>query len=364
MPSSLRRTALALLCALAPALACGSADEVDEAEAAGRAPAPAAEDAADDYLAAEDEPAAEPSEPELPASQLPFTALATIAAADPARCSATLRDDGDGTILTLHTGDSLGDDARIEAIERGRIVIRRGDRLEALALPRAAVRLDDPLASWSEEPDADDPGVLVRGVQLGPGSHYAIKTPNHAWGERAVVQGIQRAITLYSRRARGGPKIHVGDLSLRGGGHFPPHLSHRSGRDVDVGYVLKGPQADDLRFRDADRNNLDVARTWALLESFIAAGPVRIIFVDYRIQRLLYDHAREAGVDEDRLAALLQYPRGEHFPGGVIRHFRGHRNHFHARYGPALAGASAAATPTPTPTPSATPPAGDDDDEG
>ena len=49
-----------------------------------------------------------------------------------------------------------------------------------------------------------------------------------------MVQGIQRAITLYSRRARGGPKIHVGDLSLRGGGHFPPHLSHRSGRDVDV----------------------------------------------------------------------------------------------------------------------------------
>ncbi|MCA9659029.1 MAG: murein endopeptidase, partial [Myxococcales bacterium] len=104
--------------------------------------------------------------------------------------------------------------------------------------------------------------------------------------------------------------------------------------DVDVGYVLTGDDADVVRFRDAGKHNLDVARTWTLLQSFVATGYVRIIFVDTSIQRLLYNHAREAGADEATLEKLLQYPRGENFPGGLIRDWPGHRNHFHVRFGP------------------------------
>jgi len=274
---------------------------------------------------------------ELPLTDLPLTLLATMASAEVERSSATIRDERSGTILNLRVGDNVDDETTLEMIHRGAIHLRRGDILEQLAVPREAVRIDDSVMSFSEAPDADDPGTLRNGVQLGPGPRYEIKRPDNAWGERAAVLAIQRAVTIYGRAAHGGPKIHIGDLSRRGGGYFPPHLSHRSGRDVDVGYVLLGDEADDRRFRRADAYNLDVPRTWTLLKSFIATGYVRIIFADTSIQRLLYDHARESGVDEATLETLLQYPRGENFPGGLIRDWDGHVNHFHVRFGPPTA---------------------------
>ena len=269
-----------------------------------------------------------------PLTELPLTLLATMASADVERSSATIRDERNGQILSLRVGDAIDDETTIEAIERGQVLLRRDDGIELLAVPRAAIRIDDSLLSFTEAPDADDPGTLRNGVQLGSSPHYEVKHPDNAWGERAAVVAIQRAATIYSRTAPGGPKVHVGDLSRRGGGYFPPHLSHRSGRDVDVGYVLLGDEADDRRFRRADADNLDVPRTWALLRAFISTGYVRIIFADTSIQRLLYNHARESGVDEETLADLLQYPRGANFPGGLIRDWKGHQNHFHVRFGP------------------------------
>lgn len=337
------RLAVWLAAALGLALACAadeepgsggeaaspaSAAEADEADEIA-APTPAGEAAGDDG----------PAPPGLPETDLPLTLLATMAAADPGRGAATVRDDQSGQVLSLHVGDEVVAGVVVAAIERGQLHLRRDDGvLERLGLPSAPVRLGEGDASWSEAPEADDPGVLRGGIQLGPGAHYVVKTPDHAWGERAVILAIQRAISAYSRRAPGGPKVHVGDVSRRGGGEFPPHLSHRSGRDVDVGYVLQGPLADETRFHVADRESLDVARSWALLRAFIDTGAVRIIFVDRGLQRRFYEHAREAGATEEELAALLQYPRGDAFPGGIIRHWKGHRNHFHVRFGPPLGG--------------------------
>lgn len=320
----------------------GGAGEASTAATTTVEPAePAVADAsstADSALVAPD-PAALAADPaaDLPRTELPLTLLATLAADDPAASTATLRDDETGAIHSVRQGDALFTDVEIAAIGRGYLEILRAGERERLDLPRAGVRLTDHLGLVSESPDADDPGVLQRGVLLGPGPHYVVKNTDHTWGERASVAAIQRAITAYVRKARGGPKVHVGDLSRRGGGYFPPHLSHRSGRDVDVGYVLRGDEADETRFRVADARNLDVARTWELLRAFIDTGHVRIIFVDTSIQRLLYDHAREQGMSPAELDALLQYPRGEGHAGGVIRHFRGHRNHFHVRFGPPLA---------------------------
>ncbi|MBK8261184.1 MAG: penicillin-insensitive murein endopeptidase [Nannocystis sp.] len=271
--------------------------------------------------------------PELPPTLLPLTLLATLADDDPTRATATLRDDETGAFYTLHPGQSLFTDVELVTVGRGWIELRRAGEHERLDLPQSGVRLVDQPGAASEAPDDDDPGVLRRGVQLGPGPHHFLKRPDNAWGERASVAAIQRAITTYARQARGGPKVKIGDISRRGGGYFPPHLSHRSGRDVDVGYVLRGADPDDPRFRAADASNLDLERTWSLLRAFIGTGHVRVIFVDTKIQRLLYDHARERGVSEQELDLLLQYPRGEGHGGGLIRHFRGHRDHFHVRFG-------------------------------
>jgi LysM repeat protein len=179
-----------------------------------------------------------------------------------------------------------------------------------------------------------DTGVLAGGMQLPPGKNYVVKWEAAAWGTTKTVRAIQTAVSEYKRRHPKGPKVHVGDISKRGGGKFPPHISHQHGRDVDMGYVLTGKDADETKFRSANAKNLDVARTWALVKAFVDTDEVTYIFMDYRIQKLLYEHALERGVSEDTLDELFQYPRGRGRSHGIIRHWKGHGNHFHVRFRP------------------------------
>src|SRR5690606_15902155 len=107
----------------------------------------------------------------------------------------------------------------------------------------------------------DDKGVLSGGVQLPKGRHYHVKWEAASWGTATAIRAIQSAVSEYQRRMPGGPKVHIGDISKRAGGKFPPHLSHQHGRDVDIGYVLTGKYRDETRFKSANKDNLDVART-------------------------------------------------------------------------------------------------------
>ncbi|MCB9752337.1 MAG: penicillin-insensitive murein endopeptidase [Myxococcales bacterium] len=178
----------------------------------------------------------------------------------------------------------------------------------------------------------DDKGVLKSGVQLPPGRHYVVKHPTLSYGTSKTIRAIQSAISSYAGQAKGGPKIHVGDISKKGGGSFPPHVSHQHGRDVDVGYVLEGELADEIKFRSANKDNLDARRTWLLLKAFIDTGEVGHIFMSYSLQKLVYEYARKHGVSESTLDELFQYPRGRGRTAGIIRHWRGHSNHFHVRF--------------------------------
>jgi len=178
----------------------------------------------------------------------------------------------------------------------------------------------------------DNTGELPSGVQLPAGKYYVVKNSGHAWGTGDTIRLIQSAIADYRRVWRSSPKIHVGDISRKGGGKFPPHKSHQHGRDVDIGYVLTGSKKDETRFVKANANNLDVNRTWDLIDAFLDTHEIKYIFMDYSIQKLLYDHAKSKGVSKDTLDELFQYPRGKGRGHGIIRHEGGHTNHFHVRF--------------------------------
>lgn len=178
----------------------------------------------------------------------------------------------------------------------------------------------------------DDTGVLKSGVQLPSGKHYVVKHPSLAWGTGETIRLIQTAVTNYRRHWKSSPMVHIGDISKKGGGHFPPHQSHQHGRDVDIGYVLKGDQANETRFISANAKNLDVERTWSLIQAFLDTNKVKYIFMDHSIQKLLYEHAQSKGISKETLAELFQYPRSKGRGHGIIRHSKGHVNHFHVRF--------------------------------
>ncbi len=236
---------------------------------------------------------------------------------------------------TVQSGDNLGAIAQrygltpreLESYQRGKLenpnALREGQKLKVWVdggVVRGFARIDR------------DKGRLQAGVQLPPGRHYVVKWEAGAWGTAKTIRTIQSAVASYKRKLPGGPKVHVGDISKRGGGKFKPHVSHQHGRDVDIGYVLEGKYAHEKRFRSANAKNLDVARTWTLIKAFIDSDEVTYIFMDYRIQKLLYEYAKKRGYSEDTLDELFQYPRGRGRTHGLIRHWRGHVNHFHVRF--------------------------------
>jgi LysM repeat protein len=161
-----------------------------------------------------------------------------------------------------------------------------------------------------------------------------IKRPHLAFGTAKTIGLIEKAVAQYKRKVRGGPKVLMGDISKRGGGTLNPHASHRTGRDVDVGYVLTGEHGNRTRFSGVNRENLDLARTWALVKAFLDTHEVLYIFMDYGHQKLLYDHARSQGVSARELDELFQYPRGRGRSHGIVRHWPSHKHHFHVRFRP------------------------------
>lgn len=177
-------------------------------------------------------------------------------------------------------------------------------------------------------------GTLENAVPMleGPGrSIYAARWK--AWGTAATVAHIDYILRQWARNFPSAPVILVGNLSARKGGHLPPHSSHQSGRDVDVSYISKWDGKSEVNWQKMNAENLDAGLTWELLRLFVATNAVELIFIDYDLQRLLYDYAKARNLfTPDQLALWLQYPDGPTTRHRIIQHVPGHVDHIHVRF--------------------------------
>ncbi len=120
--------------------------------------------------------------------------------------------------------------------------------------------------------------------------------------------------------------LYTGDFSLPEGGNMRSHRSHQNGRDVDLGMYARGNRYLN-RFVPMNEANLDVPKTWQLVENLLQSQKIQYIFVDKKIQRLLYDYALSRGKNGAYLDKLFGNGRGS-----TIRHLRGHQDHMHVRF--------------------------------
>ena len=177
-------------------------------------------------------------------------------------------------------------------------------------------------------------GQLFEAEHLEEGDGIHVRRPQRAYGEPHVVEYLRHAISEVRALYPDVPTLAIGDLSAEHGGELAGHRSHRSGRDVDVGFYFHHASTG---FENAD-DDLDLEATWALLAAFARTADrkdgVEIIFLDYAVQRRLYDYARSRGTPDDELAFLFQYPAGKDVMTGLVRHWPNHANHFHVRFKP------------------------------
>ncbi|MEO1234135.1 MAG: penicillin-insensitive murein endopeptidase [Myxococcota bacterium] len=132
-------------------------------------------------------------------------------------------------------------------------------------------------------------GAIEGGLNLpdvGPGyRHFRGSDPvdHDDWGSLALltcIESVGRALRRQNIR------LDIGDLSLRGGGRFPPHASHQNGRDVDLRYIRKDRRLSplDLRFQP---DEYDPGATRDMIETFFEKCNVELMFAD--VERLRFD---------------------------------------------------------------------------
>lgn len=180
-------------------------------------------------------------------------------------------------------------------------------------------------------------GKLVGGMQLPAGKGYHRRRPHWAWGTNHAIHHIRRAISAVRNRLPSVHDVAIGDISAHSGGPLSEHKSHQSGRDVDLGlYYRKRPNGYPESFIRATAQTLDLQATWILLDSLAASARteagVEVMFLDYELQKLIYEWAKKHGVSQKRLGEMFQYPRGSSSSGGLIRHEPGHDTHVHVRF--------------------------------
>lgn len=152
------------------------------------------------------------------------------------------------------------------------------------------------------------------------------------WATRGTVSALAGALGEWRERFPEAQPVLLGEFSRRAGGRVRPHKSHCSGRDVDVGYVLRSAPAAH-RFTVATFDTLDAAATWGLVERLVASGEVESIFMAAQVQRQLLPYAM-GRVEPSRLPAIFSVlaPDARAQKKALLRAWGGHDDHIHVRF--------------------------------
>lgn len=195
------------------------------------------------------------------------------------------------------------------------------------------VLLAEPLPPPSQSVGAPNGGSLMHGVKLLPHPAYVIRNPERSYGTQETIDALQEGFQIVQRQHPGAPKVRVHDISHPAGGTMFGHRSHQSGRDVDLSlFHRRGCAESGCLFRRIHPSELDVGPQWTLLLSWLRRNRVEAAFLDYALQKPLYEEARRRGASRRQLNRWFQYPRPVDQPVGLIRHYPKHRDHVHVRF--------------------------------
>jgi LysM repeat protein len=174
-------------------------------------------------------------------------------------------------------------------------------------------------------------GRLVNGVPFPTDmGGYIVRDPDRSYATPELIGSLLDAIESVREKYPDTVDLFIGDFSAPGGGRLNGHKSHQNGRDVDLGMYAIGNQPLD-QFVPMHAGNLDVPKTWSLIEALIRTGRVQYLFVDRKIQKMLFEYALSRGFDEDLLNRLFN-DVGSGSTDAAIRHEPLHNDHIHVRF--------------------------------
>jgi LysM repeat protein len=172
-------------------------------------------------------------------------------------------------------------------------------------------------------------GRLVNGVLLPDNPYYTLKLPPTSYGTTHAVTQVLEAIVRFRSRSPYDKPLVFGSMSAKHGGPLTGHLSHQTGRDLDIRLPLRERVPE---WYPVEPRYVDWPALWHLVTALAETGEVMIMFFDYELQKHLHDAAVSEGATEDELRRLLQWPRGSKAHVGLLRPSPGHEAHIHVRF--------------------------------
>jgi penicillin-insensitive murein endopeptidase len=170
--------------------------------------------------------------------------------------------------------------------------------------------------------------ILFNGVSLPADPRWCTAPGAEPWGTTETIEAITAAVATVGELFADTPPITIGDISAIAGGRLKRHESHQGGRDVDFGFYYQPGKG--AWYTPGTARNLDLPRNWAFVRALLARTDVERVFLDSRIQKLLYKHALDIGEDQAWLDRVFQFARGAR--DAIVQHLPKHRTHFHVRF--------------------------------
>jgi len=174
-------------------------------------------------------------------------------------------------------------------------------------------------------------GRLDNGEPMPNGTGWIVRDSRFAYGARQTIDGLTHALRQVVASHPGGQNAMIADISKLGGGRLPPHVSHQSGRDVDVTYYRLTDEAP--TFSRARVSELDLKRNWTFIRTLLVDHDIEYIFASRPIQRALYAYAESLGEHPAFLDRVFEVgTHGHRNARGIVRFSPGHDDHMHIRF--------------------------------
>ncbi len=224
--------------------------------------------------------------------------------------------------------DELDDSGDAEDSAPAETQLARPHPLDGWSDAQIAAAIDKNLPSLgSMSLGSTNAGALINGVQAQKSALYEPVSLGSAWATQETLDFLGVALSKVHQQFPETLPLALGDISGKSGGPARPHVSHQSGRDVDIAYYY----VDGARwYARGTAKNLDLPRNWAFVRALITDTDVDLILIDHSIQVLLEQYAREQGEDPAWLSGVFRGVPGQLRP--IIRHAPGHATHIHVRF--------------------------------
>ncbi len=218
-----------------------------------------------------------------------------------------------------------------------------GWRRLAPALPTVFALLLMGCAHRAERPTKPGWALFPRSSDTVFAQNELLWAAGHGWGRADVRRAVEAAASAVQKKAPGARVAYL-DVSLRGGGRFPPHLSHRRGNDIDIMYFGRWPGGGlfplrphpfllgyAVKYGRKARHGalrFDAERTWLLLMGLRRQKHARVakIFVEPYIEEWLLAEGRRQGAGASALRWAEQTLR---YAGANALD---HKDHMHVRF--------------------------------